>query len=134
MRSPPALIGLAQTVPGKPAPHCSPTIPPQGLCICHFLSLECSYPRLIHGFSPSSPSGLCSNITSVRPSTITVLKTANCQTLEFLIFCVLCAKSLHLCITCYDPMDCSPPGSSVHGILQARILEWVAMTFSRGSS
>ena len=33
-----------------------------------------------------------------------------------------------------DPMDCSPPGSSVHGILQARILEWVAMPFSSGSS
>ena len=33
-----------------------------------------------------------------------------------------------------DPMNCSPPGSSVHGILQARILEWVAISFSRGSS
>ena len=33
-----------------------------------------------------------------------------------------------------DPGDCSPPGSSAHGILQARILEWVAMSFSRGSS
>ena len=33
-----------------------------------------------------------------------------------------------------NPMDCSPPGSSVRGILQARILEWVAMPFSRGSS
>jgi len=33
-----------------------------------------------------------------------------------------------------DPMDCSPPGSSIHGILQARILEWVAISFSRGSS
>ena len=33
-----------------------------------------------------------------------------------------------------DPIDCSPPGSSVHGILQARILEWVAMPSSRGSS
>ena len=33
-----------------------------------------------------------------------------------------------------DPMDCNLPGSSVHGILQARILEWVAMSFSRGSS
>ena len=33
-----------------------------------------------------------------------------------------------------DPMDCSPPGSSVHGILQARILEWVAISLSRGSS
>ena len=33
-----------------------------------------------------------------------------------------------------DPMDCSPPGPSVHGIFQARILEWVAFSFSRGSS
>ena len=38
------------------------------------------------------------------------------------------------CPTLCDPMDCSPPGSSVHGILQARILEWVAMPSSRGSS
>jgi len=41
------------------------------------------------------------------------------------------AKSLQSCSTLYDPMDCSPPGSSVHGILQARILEWVAMPSSR---
>ena len=38
------------------------------------------------------------------------------------------------CLTTSDPMDCSPPGSSVHGILQAGILEWVAIPFSRGSS
>ena len=38
------------------------------------------------------------------------------------------------CPTLCDPMDCSPLGSSVHGILQARILEWVAISFSRGSS
>ena len=37
-----------------------------------------------------------------------------------------------LCLTVCDPMDCSLPGSSVHGILQARILEWVAIPFSRG--
>ena len=42
-------------------------------------------------------------------------------------------KSLQLCPTLCNPMDCSPPGSSVHGILQARILEWVAMPSSRGS-
>ena len=34
-----------------------------------------------------------------------------------------------LCPTLCDPMDCGPPGSSVHGILQARILEWVARSF-----
>ena len=39
----------------------------------------------------------------------------------------VCAKSLQLCLTLCDPMDQSPSGSSVHGILQARILEWVAM-------
>ena len=38
------------------------------------------------------------------------------------------------CPTLCDPMDCSLPGSSVHGILQVRILEWVAISFSRGSS
>ena len=38
------------------------------------------------------------------------------------------------CPTLCDPKNCSPPGSSVHGILQARILEWVAIPFSRGSS
>ena len=36
------------------------------------------------------------------------------------------AKSLQLCLTLCDPMDCIPPGSSVHGILQARIMEWIA--------
>ena len=39
----------------------------------------------------------------------------------------VCAKSLQLCPTLCDPMDCSPPGPSVHGTLQARILEWVAI-------
>ena len=44
---------------------------------------------------------------------------------------VLVAQS---CPTLYNPTDCNPPGSSVHGILQARIQEWVAIPFSRGSS
>ena len=45
-----------------------------------------------------------------------------------------CAKSLQSCPTLCDPMDYSLPGSSVHGILQARILEWVAMPSFRESS
>ena len=40
------------------------------------------------------------------------------------------AKSLQSCPTLCDPMDCSLPGFSVHGILQARTLEWVAISFS----
>ena len=44
------------------------------------------------------------------------------------------AKSFQLCQTLYDPVDRSPPGSSVHGILQARIVEWIAMLSSKRSS
>ena len=45
-----------------------------------------------------------------------------------------CAKLLQSYLILCDPMDCSPPGSSVHGILQARILEWAAMPSSRDLS
>ena len=47
--------------------------------------------------------------------------------------CFVCAKSLQSCPTLCNPIDCSPPGSSVHGILQARILEWVATAPSPGN-
>ena len=45
-----------------------------------------------------------------------------------------CAQSHQSCPTVCNSTDCSPPGSSVHGISQARILEWVAIPYSRGSS
>ena len=48
--------------------------------------------------------------------------------------CVCVHTHAHVCIQLYlslcDPMDCSPPGSSVHGIFQARVLEWVAISYS----
>ena len=46
----------------------------------------------------------------------------------------VCAQLLQSCLTLCDPMDCSLPRSSLHGILQARILEWIVMLSSRGSS
>ena len=49
---------------------------------------------------------------------------------HFLLQCMH-AKSLQSCQTLCDPMDSNPPGSSVHGILQARVLEWVAISFSK---
>ena len=49
----------------------------------------------------------------------------------FVVVVALVAKS---CLTLFDPVDCSPPGSSALGIFQRRILEWVAISFSRGSS
>ena len=53
------------------------------------------------------------------------------KNLETSAFVLLVTQS---CPTLCNPMDCSPPGFSVHGILQARILEWLAMPSSRGSS
>ena len=52
-------------------------------------------------------------------------------TASFFLVCVH-AQLLQLCLTPCDSMDCSPPASSVHGILLARILEWIAICFSRG--
>ena len=49
-------------------------------------------------------------------------------------FFIVCTKSLQSHLSLCNPMDCSPQGSSVHEILQARILEWVPMPSSRGSS
>ena len=60
-------------------------------------------------------------------------KTKKPKPVELIVVCV-CAKLLQSCPTLCDPMDCNPPGSSVHGILRARILECVAMPSSRGSS
>ena len=53
-----------------------------------------------------------------------------CVCVCVLSLCV-CAQS---CLTLCSPINCSPPGSSVHGTFQARILQWVAISFSRGSS
>ena len=55
------------------------------------------------------------------------------STIENTVPCTLAAKWLQLCSTLCDPTECSPPGSSVHGILKERKLEWVATSSSRGS-
>ena len=52
----------------------------------------------------------------------------------FFFFTAVCVSVAQSCLTLCDPVDCSPPGFSVHRILQARMLEWVAISFSRGSS
>ena len=54
-----------------------------------------------------------------------------CYILPFLHDKVLVAQS---CLTIWDPKDCSLPGSSAHGILQARMLKWITISFTRGSS
>ena len=76
---------------------------------------------------PGSISGTCNNVDHCLFE-ILFSPTLYSNTLR----CLCLVAQLHP--TLYDPMDCSPPGSSVHGILQARILEWAAISFSRGSS
>ena len=62
---------------------------------------------------------------------IAVVWNQTCNIGVVIVVIILVTKS---CLTPCDPMDCSPPGSSVLGISQASILEWVAISFSRGSS
>jgi len=52
--------------------------------------------------------------------------------IQSFIYISMCVSVAQSCPTPCNPMDCSPPGSSVHGILQARTVEWVAIPFSRG--
>ena len=68
--------------------------------------------------------------TGVNPEGKNVFKREN---IGFAFGASVCARA-QLCLTLCDPMDCSPPGPSVHGTFLVRIIEWVAISFSRGSS
>ena len=79
----------------------------------------------------TSVTGFCMTLTSLS-SWVTWITRSGGHFLGCSV-CV-CAKLLHVCLTLCDPMDCGWPGSSVQGILQERMLEWVAMSSSRVSS
>ena len=83
---------------------------------------------------PSSPvsSHCLPSVASVSWSPLLLKRTQSYWVSACMQACVR-AKSLQSCLTLCDPIDCSLPGSSVQRVLQARILEWVAMAFSRGS-
>ena len=70
------------------------------------------------------------NINILGVSVLKWMGTCDFNSDDHCIYC--CGKSevAQLCLTLCDPMDCSLPGSSIHGILQARVLEWVAISFS----
>ena len=74
--------------------------------------------RILH-FPPSSPSTLMSYLSLSLMFQVAGILPVDVQGEE-------CALAAQLCLTLCDPADCSSPGSSVHGILQAKILEWVA--------
>ena len=69
-----------------------------------------------------------------RPYEFLLQHNSNFSDFILLFMCMLHTQSLQSCPNLCNPQDCSPPGSSVHGTSQARIMEWVAISFSRGSS
>ena len=77
-------------------------------------------------------SHLCA--TSVLSSASYIAAWLMLQNADFFLLPCTYACVLRCVLLFWNPMDCSPPGSSVSGILQARILEWVVIPFSRGSS
>ena len=88
-----------------------------------------AHDRKVHSLSSYIPKHPC-NILLGEKKDPEAKPRAACFLLGRAVLCVVAQSCLTLCNT----EDCSPPGSSVHGILQARILEWVAMPSSRGSS
>ena len=89
---------------------------------CHPQTLRLSVAmKLAVSFCVSVPQALFSAHVRISINTVRFLKTP-----------LYCQQALvaQLCLTLCDPMDCSPPGTSVHGILQTRILKWVAIPYS----
>ena len=148
--------GLGRGVGSSQTPHLSePRPPPPSHVSISLQSRQHPIPPPCNLVSSTFSHALNSLITpSLQASTATgpQFVVPQPRLLEERIFLVLCAQRncalsflktdspfvkvivAQSCPTLCDPMDCSPPGSSVHGVLQARILEWVAIPFSRGSS
>ena len=98
---------------------------------CGWLRKRCSLAKLLRGLPPRPPAWLFPPFSSHgSPGFWWLLWTFNLYPFTFL----KSESRSVLCLTLCNPMDCSLPGSSIHGILQARILEWVAIPSSRGSS
>ena len=88
------------------------------------------FPHLVTAGSPSSlPSAFKR---AANASEETLLVSGISPSHQPMSVCCIPTQHAQLCPTLCDPMDCSPPGSSIHGILQAKVLEWVAISFSRG--
>ena len=111
------------------------------LCFCFcFVQIEGLYSSHVESESVGTDS-ICSLCVSVshsdNPKNISLAKrlpVAEGASDNIILAMCMRVKSLQSCPTLWNPMDCSLPDSSVHGILQARILKWVAMPSSRGSS
>ena len=110
----------------------------QPYCYCWVECLNSAH-ACQHASIPAWPlSHVCINCLALQALDFAILKIYYASNYINSLFAVTVVKVkmsvAQLFLTLCDPVDCSPPGSSVHGILQARILEWVAIPFSRGSS
>ena len=76
------------------------------------------------------PSAVILKPKKIKSVTVSIFPPSICQDVMGPVFAAATAKSLQSCPTLCDPIDGSPPGSPVPGILQARTLEWVAISFS----
>ena len=130
--------GLPFLSPGDlPDPGIEPESP--ALQILHCLSLQRSLFYLWDAFKCFSSSGvmLCHYDIYVYVGWLKAHNGSSLSSLDLNIFSVcvcMCVLVAQLCLILCYPMDCSPTDFSVHGILQARILEWIAILFSRGTS
>ena len=133
LTTPPALLA------SFPSPRVQETFPPSSFpsrrpCILLLTSTSSrggdSPPQLPACPGPLAPS-VCSTLLH-PPNQVSTLKTYLHGASPSPNFCLLKVKRLSRVQLFATPRDCSPPGSSVHGIIQARILEWVAIPFSRG--
>ena len=100
-----------------------------------FLSFTISQ-SLLKSLMPSNRLILCRSLLhlpSIYPNIRVFSAQLKCYLLRVFLAAAAVAKLLQSCPTLSGPMDCSLPGSSIHGIFQARVLEWVAIAFS-GSS
>ena len=105
------------------------------LCFCHTTWTSQYVHTHTHTHTHISPPPWASLLLQPPPS----LLSGSSQSFRLSSLCytstsLFCAQSLQSRLMVCDPIDSSPPGFSVHGIFQARILEWVAISFSRGSS
>ena len=116
---------LAWRIPGMGEPG---GLPPMGL---HRVGHDCTHTKQTKARGHKKSSGGDRYAYYLDFGSV-IMGICLCLNSSVYIHCV-CTKSLQSCPTLCDPMNFNPPGSSIHGILQARILEWIAMPSSRGS-
>ena len=129
-----ARVSESASPPAHPGPRtCFPSLTSIWFSSLRMAQRCCSSPRATHFIEPVEHLKRAHRDTHLLVS-ITVKSGKEILLLDIDVSCLIVLNRAQLSLTLCDPMDCSPPGSSIHGMSQARILEWVAVSCSRGSS